>query len=289
MKLKLLLSTATLAVITTLLLQTPVIANDFTNSIGMKFKEIPSGSFMMGSDTSLCPKDDPFTSTNEYKNCFNNDELPYHKVKIKSFYMASTEVTQMQYYKIMGKNPSWFKTERLGYDSRNNPVEHISWNDANEFIKKLNKKEGTDKYRLPTEEEWEYSARAGSTTKWFFGNDKKQLKKYAWYSKNAYDVGEDSSNYGTHPVAKKKANKFGLYDIYGNVQELVNSCYTKNYNDKGCRKGDYKSIRGGDILNIANDISSVNRNGVSKKSNGGYNIFLGDFIGFYGFRVAMTK
>ncbi len=101
--------------------------------------------------------------------------------------MASTEVTQLQYYKVMGENPAKFKTEKLGYDSRNNPIENVSWNDAKRFVKKLNKMENTNKYRLPTESEWEYSARADSKTKWHFGNSESQLKNYAWYAKNSGD------------------------------------------------------------------------------------------------------
>jgi formylglycine-generating enzyme required for sulfatase activity len=215
-------------------------AKDFTNSIGIKFKQIPSGSFMMGTKPPRCPKDDPFTSKNEYKNCISSissDELPYHKVRVKSFYMATTEVTQLQYFKIMRENPAEFKTVKLGYDSSNNPVENVSWNDAKEFIKKLNKKEGINKYRLPTEEEWEYAARAGSSGKWFFGDNESKLKKYAWYSYSSKNKSK------THPVAKKKPNKWGLYDIYGNVQEWTSSCFTEDYN-KDCYNN-YKSIRGG--------------------------------------------
>ena len=257
---------------TTLLLLTPLMAKDFTNSIGMKFKEIPSGSFMMGTKPPKCPKDDPFTSKNEYKECLSSvssDELPYHKVRIKSFYMATTEVTQMQYYKVMGENPAEFKKEKLGYNSRNNPIENVSWNDAKRFVKKLNSKEGTNKYRLPTESEWEYSVRAGSKTKQSFGNSESQLKKYAWYS--------DNSGSKTHPVAKKKPNKFGLYDMHGNVREWTSSCYTKTYN-KGCYE-DYKVLRGGSWDFSAYYTRSAVRYGSSP-----------DFRFYYnGFRLARTK
>ncbi len=155
------------------LLVSTLSAKDFTNSIDMKFKSIPSGTFMMGTKLPKCSKDDPFTSKNERKDCLSSvssSELPYHKVSIKSFYMASTEVTQMQYYKVMSENPAAFKTENVGYDSRNNPIENVSWNDTKKFVEKLNKMEKTNKYRLPTESEWEYSARAGSKAKWSFGN-----------------------------------------------------------------------------------------------------------------------
>ncbi len=254
-------------------------ASDFTNSIGMKFVEIPSGSFMMGTatkSTADCPKDDPFTSKNEYKECVKSrtssvskDETPRHRVDVKSFYMQTTEVTQLQYYKIMGENPAYFKKEKLGYDSRNNPVENVSWYNAKEFVKKLNQKEKTNKYRLCTEEEWEYAARAGSTTTYFFGDDSSQLSRYAWYYKNSGDK--------THPVAKKKPNKWGLYDMLGNVYEWTSSCYTKTYN-KGCYEN-YKVLRGGSWSNSAYILRSAVRsyNGPGNRDNNN------------GFRLCRTK
>lgn len=200
-------------------------ANDFTNSIGMKFIEIPTGSFMMGQDPNFEDGD--------------SDELPRHKVDVESFYIQTTEVTQSQWVSIMGNNPSKFK-------GRTNPVEQVSWYDAKSFVKKLNQKEKTDKYRLCTEEEWEYAARAGSSTKYFFGDDELKLGEYAWYYKNSKDK--------THPVAKKKPNKWGLYDILGNVSELTSSCYTKSY-DKGCFKN-YKVSRGANWYHDADNLRS---------------------------------
>ena len=237
----------------TLLLGALLHADSFTNSIGMTFVEIPSGSYMMGTKPPKCPKDDPFTSTNEYKDCMNNiveeDELPYHKVRIKSFYMATTEVTQLQWYRVMGNNPANFKKEELGYDSRNNPVENVSWYDAKKFVEKLNKLEHTNKYRLSTEEEWEYAARAGSSGKWCFGDDESKLGQYAWYG--------DNSRNRTHPVAQKKPNRWGLYDMHGNVWEWVSSCHTKTY-DSGCYE-DYKVLRGGSWYSSAKVTRSASR------------------------------
>ncbi|WP_457743949.1 formylglycine-generating enzyme family protein [Sulfurimonas sp.] len=254
-------------------------ADSFTNSIGMTFVEIPSGSFMMGTatkSTAACPKDDPFTSKNEYQDCVdsrtssvNKDETPQHKVHVKSFYMQTTEVTQLQWYKVMGNNPAKFKKKKLGYDSRNNPVENVSWYDAKEFVKRLNKMEHTNKYRLPTEKEWEYAARAGSTGKWCFGNSKSKLGQYAWYDNNSRDK--------THPVAKKKPNRWGLYDMHGNVCEWVSSCYTKTYNS-GCYEN-YKVLRGGGWINSANYTRSAVRNYYSPD----------DRYGDSGFRLARTK
>jgi len=279
---KLFLSVLGLAVFSALLN-----ADSFTNSIGMKFVEIPSGSFMMGTatkSTADCPKDDPFTEKNEYKECVESktssvskNETPRHKVNVKSFYMQTTEVTQLQWYKVMGNNPSEFKKEKLGYDSRNNPVESVGWYDAKNFVKKLNQKEGTNKYRLCTEEEWEYAARAGSDTKYFFGDSSSQLGRYAWYDKNAYDMGKGHRGYGTHPVAKKQPNKWGLYDMLGNVWEWTSSCYTKNYNS-GCYKN-YKVLRGGSWLNNANYLRSAIRFSISPDGRRNFN----------GFRLCRTK
>ena len=254
-------------------------AKSFTNSIGMTFVEIPSGSYMMGTatrSTADCPKDDPFTSKNEYKDCVESrtgsvskDETPRHRVHVKSFYMATTEVTQLQWYKVMGNNPAYFKKEKLGYDSRNNPVENVSWYDAKKFIKRLNKMEHTNKYRLPTEEEWEYAARAGSKGKWCFGNKKSKLSQYAWYENNSGDK--------THPVAKKKPNRWGLYDMHGNVWEWTSSCYTRTYNS-GCYKS-YKVLRGGGWYSSAVDTRSAYRY-YDSPGNRGDN---------FGFRLARTK
>ena len=141
----------------------------FTNSLGMEFVLIPAGSFMMGSPSSEKGRD--------------RDEKQHRVTLTKSFYMQTTEVTQGQWKKIMGNNPSYFKN--CGDDC---PVEQVSWNDAQEFIRKLNRKEGADKYRLPTEAEWEYACRAGSTTRFCFGDSDSRLGEYAWYTKEVGDV-----------------------------------------------------------------------------------------------------
>ena len=160
-----------------------------SNSLGQKFVLIQPGSFEMGSNSGY------------------SDEKPVHRVTIsKPFYLQSTEVTQGQWRAVMGSNPSNFKGDDL-------PVEQVSWNDAQEFIRKLNAKEGSDKYRLPTEAEWEYAARAGSQSKYCFGDDAGRLGDYAWYDSN--------SGNKTHAVGQKKPNGWGLYDMHGNVWEWV--------------------------------------------------------------------
>ena len=172
-----------------------------TNLIGMKFVQIPAGEFVMGS------LDSEFKQKNDYR-------LP-HKVKItKTFYMQTTEVTQKQWIAIMGSNPSYHKGDDL-------PVEMISWEGAQKFINKLNTIEGTNVYRLPTEAEWEYSCRAGSTTEYCFGNNKDELEEYAWTIVNSEGI--------THPVGQKKPNNWGLYDMHGNVEEWCSDWCGANY------------------------------------------------------------
>ncbi len=115
----------------------------------------------------------------------------------------------------MGTDPSYFKGDNL-------PVEQVSWNDTQEFIEKLNEKEGTNKYRLPSEAEWEYAARTGTSTKYSFGDDESKLGEYEWYFNN--------SEGKTHDVGTKKPNPWGLYDIHGNVWEWVQDSWHTDYN-----------------------------------------------------------
>lgn len=149
-------------------------------STGIEFVMIQSGTFMMGSKTG------------------SDDEKPVHEVRLsKAFYLGKYEVTQEEWAKVMGTNPSQFPG-----DPRR-PVENVSWNDTQDFIRKLNAKESGAKYRLPTEAEWEYAARAGSTTAYSFGDDVGKLGDYAWHGQNAGNA--------THPVGQKQPNPWGLY------------------------------------------------------------------------------
>jgi formylglycine-generating enzyme required for sulfatase activity len=198
----------------------------FTNRIGMSFVLIPAGSFTMGSPTS-----EPGRYDNEQQ----------HRVTIsKHFYLQTTEVTQKQWKQVMGSNPSSFKD--CGDDC---PVDSVSWNDAQEFIQKLNQMESGAKYRLPTEAEWEYACRAGSKGRFYFGDEEAKLGEYAWYGGN--------SGGKTHPVGKKKPNDWGLYDMYGNVFEWVEDDYHESYTGVlyderawiDSPRGSYRVIRGG--------------------------------------------
>jgi len=170
---------------------------------GMIFIPIPAGNFMMGNAISA------LELVNRYggKEKWYENEHPQHKVTItKPFYLQTTQVTQGQWKRIMGNNPSYCKV--CGDDC---PVNNVSWEDTQNFINQLNEIEGTEKYRLPTESEWEYACRAGSTTEFCYGNDKGKIGEYAWY--------DDNSKEGTQPVGQKKPNTWGLYDMHGNVCE----------------------------------------------------------------------
>ena len=165
-----------------------------------------------------------------------------HQVTInKPFYMQKTHVTQGQWNKIMGSNPSFFKN--CGDDC---PVENVSWNDVQEFISKLNNMEGTDKYRLPTETQWEYAARSGGKQEEFAGTScESDLGDYAWYKVN--------SGNKTHPVGQKKPNGLGLYDMSGNVWQWVNwyDNYTAGQYPVGPSANSFQVRRGGSWLNDA--------------------------------------
>jgi formylglycine-generating enzyme required for sulfatase activity len=158
--------------------------------IGMQFVLIPAGEFMMGSNDG------------------RNDEQPVHRVCLtKPFYLGKYEVTQGEWKKVMGNNLSQHKG-----DPRR-PVENVAWDDVQGFINRLNARESGARYRLPTEAEWEYAARAGSISVYSFGDDARQLGAYAWYGDNASST--------THPVGQKLSNAWGLYDMHGNVWEWV--------------------------------------------------------------------
>jgi formylglycine-generating enzyme required for sulfatase activity len=161
------------------------------NSVGMEFVLVAKGSFAMGSQSGRAA------------------EKPPHRVDIsQAFYLQTAEVSQGQWKKVMGNNPSFFR--ECGDDC---PVEQVSWDDALEFIRKLNVLESTDRYRLPTEAEWEYACRAARATEFSFGDDGSRLGEHAWY--------EGNSDEATHRGSAKKPNPWGLYDLHGNVWEWV--------------------------------------------------------------------
>ena len=237
----------------------------FSNNLGMSFVLIKAGTFMMGS-----PPDEPGREKDEVQ----------HKVTIsKDYYMQTTEVTQGQWKAVMGNNPSRFKE-----CGDNCPVEQISWEDAQRFIEIINKNGDEYLYRLPTEAEWEYAARAGTKTALYNGkieilgyNNAPALYPIAWYGGNScvnYNDAFDCSSWsekqykcakcGTHPVAQKQPNSWGLYDTLGNVYEWCFDWYGEYptnpvIDPKGVKSGSSRLLRGGSWDNDAGDCRSADR------------------------------
>jgi formylglycine-generating enzyme required for sulfatase activity len=230
--------------------------SEWTNSIGMKLKLIPAGEFLMGS-----PESDPQAS---------NDEKPQHRVRISQpFYLGTHPVTRGQFHRFVeatcyqteaekdgkggyGWNAAagkWVQDPKFtwrspGFDQTDDhPVVNVSWNDATAFSDWLSQQEG-EQYRLPTEAEWEYACRAGTTKRFSFGDNENALGQYAWYSAN--------SNRQTHPVGEKKPNGFGLYDMHGNVWEWCADRYDADYykqspavDPRGPGAAAHRVVRGG--------------------------------------------
>jgi formylglycine-generating enzyme required for sulfatase activity len=163
------------------------------NRLGMELAYAPAGSFMMGSENG------------------GRDEQPAHQVTFsQGFYIGKFEVTQQQWQAVMGTNPSHFKGESL-------PVEQVSWDDAQAFIRRLNEQNDGYIYRLPSESEWEYACRAGTTAD-YAG----ELDSMAWF-------GDERAGRQTHPVGQKRPNAWGLYDMHGNVWEWCEDLYHEGY------------------------------------------------------------
>ena len=205
-----------------------MINNDrvITNSIGMAFVTLPAGHFVMGGDPVSEQADE--------------NETPKHKVTFEHpFAIGKFAVTQAQWQQIMGSNPSRF----IGED---HPVETVSFKDACDFIARLNQREDTCAYALPTEAQWEYAARAGSQSTYCFGPERSRLSGFAWYKKN--------SDNATHPVGMLSSNDWGLFDMHGNVHEWCADWFDRNYYAKaparapaGPDSGLAKVLRGGAI------------------------------------------
>ena len=225
----------------------------FTNSIGMEFVLIPAGKFTMDADT-------------------HTWDMVKHPVTIsKAFYLGKFEVTQAQWQAVMGNNPSRFKGD-------DRPVESVSWFAVQEFIQRLNEREGHERYRLPTEAEWEHAAKAGGKG-YPFGKNGQQLKEYSWHMYN--------SGNNTHPVGQKKPNPWGLYDMSGNVGEWIQDWRADSKSDvpdghvtdpQGPATGTVRMMRGGDWKSYAD----VSRRG------GRYSSLPGNTYDSAGFRVVLT-
>jgi formylglycine-generating enzyme required for sulfatase activity len=186
---------------------------------GMEFVWVPGGSFEMG---------DLFGDGYER-------EKPVHTVELDGFWLGKYPVTQAQWEKVMGNNPSHFK-------GRNNPVECVSWQDVQEFISKLNSRSKDSRFCLPTEAQWEYAARSGGKWELYAGGN--DIDRVAWYF--------DNSGGKTHPVGQKAPNGLGIYDMTGNVWEWCHDWFDENYyarsprsNPSGPSGGSYRVDRGG--------------------------------------------
>ena len=197
---------------------------------GIEFVYIPGGTFMMGSPDGVG----------------KSDEHPLHKVKVSSFWFGKYEVTQKQYDIIIGSNQSRFMGDNL-------PVESVSWNNAKDFCSKFTLKYG-DEVRLPTEAEWEYACRAGSNTKYYWGDNFNE--KYCWYKNNSSDQ--------THPVGQKLPNAWGLFDMSGNVWEWCEDwgggySSTAQVNPKGPSDVSLHVFRGGSWYTNEDEVRSAVR------------------------------
>jgi len=231
-----------------------------TNSIGMNLVYIPTGSFMMGSSGSA---EQLARDYGIFEDNITN-EFPQHQVRIsEGFWMGQTEVTQDQYKSVMNAQP--WSGKPMVQELANNPAVHVSWSDAVAFCRKLGQKEGKT-YRLPTEAEWEYACRAGTTTRFCFGDSHSSLGDHAWFYDNAYEVDERYA----HAVGQKKLNLWGLYDMHGNVWEWCSDWYAKDYysnspsvDPNGPSSGDARSLRGGAWNCNENGLHCSYRSGLS--------------------------
>jgi formylglycine-generating enzyme required for sulfatase activity len=244
----------------------PMLENQFTNSIGMSFQLIQPGTFLMGSPVSESGRDRHYETQ--------------HSVTISApYYLGIYEVTQEEYERVMGTNPSSTKGARC-------PVENVSWYDAVEFIERLNfmpaeRAAGRVHYRLPTEAEWEYACRAGSESAYCFGEDAKSLGDYAWYGEF---TGGNISKRQKHPVGGKKPNAWGLYDMHGNVSEWCADWYghypsAAVTDPSGPNEGSGRVYRGDRQDSNATYCRSARRDSINPSSR-----FLGG-----GFRVAISS
>lgn len=238
---------------------------EVVNSIGMRFVLIPPGEFDMGTSEADIKREleeqaraNPPTVEKFY---FDRvpEEGPQHRVKIsKPFYLSACEVTQGEYEQIMRGNPSRFSVNARGGESKKVagkdtsrfPVENVSWDEAQEFTRRLSaltsEIQAQRTYRLPTEAEWEYACRADTTSRWFCGDDPASLVPYAWFKANGEGM--------THPVGTKLPNAWGLFDLHGNVFEWCADHYTTNdygraslVDPQGSPEGPYRVVRGGEF------------------------------------------
>ncbi|MEA1983395.1 MAG: SUMF1/EgtB/PvdO family nonheme iron enzyme [Campylobacterota bacterium] len=206
-----------------------------------------------------------------------NDEeyeaSPSHNVTIKkNFYVSAYEVT-FEEYDLFCENSGWQKAEDNGWGRGKQPVINVSWNDANAYVKWLSKK-SKKKYKLISESQWEYIAKAGTNSTYGYGDDDGVLPKYAWY--------EDTANGHTHTVGNKNPNKLGIYDLLGNASEWTDNSYCA-YTDSeylnSLNESEDKSVRGGNIFSTYEELQTYKRSGMHKRKSNAYT----------GFRVVLEE
>jgi formylglycine-generating enzyme required for sulfatase activity len=241
--------------------QAKFFTEDLGNKITLDMVEIPAGSFMMGSPESEKGR--------------SKDESPQHQVNVPAFAMGKFAVTQEQYQQVMGKNPANFKGNGSTSLTNQRPVEQVSWNDAVEFCNKLNQisqKTGR-KYRLPSEAEWEYACRAGTTTPFHFGET--MTTDLANYNATVTYASEPKGKYRqeTTAVGSFPPNTFGLYDMHGNVWEWCQDDWTDNYINtntknsvKTSQSDNPKVLRGGSWFNVPQVCRSALRLSINRDS-----------------------
>ena len=215
---------------------TPKIKTFDANGVSFEMVEVRGGTFRMG-------------ATSEQGSDADSDEKPVHSVTLSGYYIGKTEVTQVLWEAVMGSNPSRFKGDYL-------PVESVSWDDCQEFIRKLNALTGQN-FRLPTEAEWEFACRGGNNSRGYKYSGSNYIDNVAWYDGN--------SGGKTHPVATKSPNELGIYDMSGNVWEWCADWYGDyssgaQTNPKGPYDGSNRVYRGGSWNNDAGSCRSTYRN-----------------------------
>jgi len=209
------------------------------NSVGMVLVPIPIGEFQMGS-----PASDTLARPGE---------KPQKLVKIaKAFYLSAFEVTQQQFEKVMGTGP--WQDKRYVQEGPDYPAAYVNHNAAVEFCRKLSALEDVE-YGLPTEAEWEYACRAGTTTDFSFGDDASKLGQYAWYYENTWSIGEKYA----HRVGQKLPNPWGLYDMHGNLFEWCQDWNLSEQDFDGPRGTGRRLLRGGSFVRKPNRVRSSAR------------------------------
>ena len=217
------------------------------NSVGMLLVPIPAGDFQMGSPNS--------------DGSARSGEKPQHPVKITNpFYLGVYEVTQAQYEKVMEARP--WQQKKYVKEGPDYPAAYVTWANAVEFCRKLSEEEGVE-YLLPTEAQWEYACRAGTTTVYSFGDDESELEQYAWYDENAFYTSQDYA----HLVGQKLPNPWSLYDMHGNVFEWCRDA-TRQYSGEtvlsdpaGPLQAREGVMRGGAFYSLSNNTRSADRGG----------------------------